>query len=202
MSDAMKTNEHCTPTEVRRHPAALLRRLGLRLMSLALVPLLTAAFVPLAAAAPPDGTYKFVKASGSITIGGDTTELTPKMIKELGIVNDAAIVVKNSKMRIDRNVMAKLLDKLETELGAEVETEISGPTSLTLRKTKKGWAGKTKRPVVVKFTITFQGETTSGNLNTHFNVKIVGRNLTLTTPVTGKALGQKLEAEAVSKFKR
>lgn len=199
--DAMKTNE-TIPRAPLACGAAPSPRHWLRLVAIMICSILAVVAAPIAAAAPPDGTYKFVTASGSLTLGGDTVELTPDMIRELGIVNDVAVTVRNQKVALNRKAIVKLLKKVEKELGAKVETSISGPTSVTLRKKGKGWTGKTAKPVVVKFSITYQGQTAQGVLRTHFVVNVVGKNLTMKTPITGKVLGQNLSAQAVAKFKR
>lgn len=202
MIDTMKTNEFCTPGPSISESKLRLPRFGWRPIAAAMVALLAVAAAPVAEAKAPDGKYKYVKASGTITIAGETQKLTRKSIEELGIVNKTVSKVKKSKLKIDRNVMDKLLGKLEKQLGAEVETTITGPKTVKLRKVGNKWKGKTKKPVKVDFTIKYQGQTYTGSMNMYFIAKIVGKKLTLTTEISGKMLGEKLEATAVSIFKR
>jgi len=172
------------------------------MMAFAVAALVALAAAPVATAGSPNGSYKFVKASGSVTLGGDTTELTSDMIEELGIINKAALQVKNNKVKLDRNAARKLITKLGKELGVPIETSVKGPKTVTLKKSGSSWKGKTSKPVVVKFSTTYEGEKIAGSLRSHFRIKVRGKKMTLETPITGSVLGYKIKAEAVSKFKR
>lgn len=198
----MKTNEQCTPNPSGLHAATGFPHPGMRLIVIAVLSILSLAIAPVARAGSPDGSYEFISATGSVTFAGETTRLGADEIAELGIANDATLQVKKKKVNLNRNAVAKLLKKLEKQFGAEVETTVTGPRTVKLRKTKKGWTGKTTRPVVVKFTVSYGGETFKGTLRSHFKVKVVGKKLTMTVPITGNLAGAKFKAKAVTKFKR
>ena len=199
----MKTNPHRTRPAPELEGARISVRRFSRLLASAAVALVALAAAPAAfAGSSPDGSYSFVKASGSATFAGETYELTPDMIDELGIVSKTSLKVKNRKVNLDRNAAKRLIDQLSKELGVPIDTTVKGPRTVTLRKSGASWTGRTKTPVVVKFSTTYAGEKISGTLRSHFKVKIRGKKMKMATPISGSVLGYKIKAEALAVFRR
>lgn len=157
---------------------------------------------PAAWAGPPNGTYRFVKATGSATYGGDTYQLTQDMIEQVGIGSSTKFRVRKNKMKIDRGAAERLIQELSTEYGIPVQTTIRGPKTLTLRKSGAKWVGKTSRPIVVNFSVSYSGMNISGTLRSHIGVSVRKKTMVMTTPITGSLLGETVKAKAVVTCKR
>lgn len=158
--------------------------------------------IPTLSAGAPNGTYTFVTASGSATVLGQTYELTPDMIDDFGIVSKTALKVKNNKVKLDRRMADKLIAMLGAQLNVPIQTSVTGPKTMTLKKSGKSWVGKTSRPIVVNFTTTYMNESITGSLRMRMNAKVTKKTMMMEIPITGSALGYNLQATAITKFKR
>lgn len=158
--------------------------------------------VPSASAAGPDGSYKLMKASGSLNVGGEVMDLDQEMIKNLIGASQGKIVVYQSRIKIDRKSAVKMMQKLGESLGFEVEATISGPKALTLKKSGRAYAGKTAQPVVVNLTVNTGFDDITGTIRSHFKVKVVGNTMVLDLPVTGELLGRNLTGQVKATLKR
>lgn len=129
-------------------------------------------------------------------------QLTPAMIQEMGVLKNGKITIANNRLQLNRAAAASIIKQLGNELGITFNTTITGPTYVQLNKVGTNYTGKTKTPVVVKFSTTYEGQKISGNLKTHFNAKVAGTTLTLTVPITGSALGYNLTGKLTITCKR
>lgn len=153
-------------------------------------------------AAGADGEYKFVTASGSATVAGETVELDDEILQQLGGLQNGKIVIKNNKLQLNRKAAQKLINQLAEEFGITVETTITGPTHVPLKKNGKAYTGSTAKPLVLEFSAVFEGQQISGNIKTFFDVKVKGKNLTLNVDVSGTALGGNLSGDITVKCKK
>ena len=144
-------------------------------------------------AAAPNGDYKFVKASGSITVAGETLKLDEEIVEQFAALKNGKITIRNNKLELNRNAASKIISQLGEELGMKFNVKITGPTYVQLRKSGKDWVGATTTPVTVKASTTYEGQKVSGVIKTHFKVRIEGKKLKLTIPITGSALGYNLK---------
>jgi hypothetical protein len=159
-------------------------------------------FFSTAFAAAPDGTYDFVKAKGSLTIGGETIKLPQELVQGIPAISEGSAKVKKGKMKLDRNTAASIIKALGKELDTRFEISITGPKSLKLRKKGKIYKGSTTKPIVVRFSATVEGEELSGTISNDFDVKIKGKTLTMKVPLKGSLLGEKFSGKLVVKMKR
>jgi hypothetical protein len=157
---------------------------------------------PAASAANPNGKYKFVRAHGTLSIGGEKIDIPQELVQELGALKNGKIVIKKKRLQLNRKAGAKIIKDLGKELGVPVKVDISGPSSVKLKKSKKTHRGGTKKPVIVKFKANYEGQDISGNLKTSFRAKVKGKTLTLTVPISGKILGEKLKGKLIIVGKR
>lgn len=151
---------------------------------------------PTALAAGPDGEYLLTSATGTITAGGETEELPQDLVQQLAASQSGGIVIKNSKITLDRKVVVRLLNQLKKEYGASVKYKLTGPTSIRFTKHGKAYTANTSKPVVVSFEIQHPSleETIVGKLKSDFDAKVKGKVLTLQIPISGKLMGEKVAA--------
>lgn len=178
-------------TTVTKHSGVLRRLLGTLALGLAMS--FTAA--PRLDAAPPNGEYKFVTASGKVTVAGETMVLDEDAIKQFAALRNGSIVISNNRLQLNRTAAVRLINQLGAQFGLKFNTTITGPTYVLLRKSGLNYAGATATPVVVKFSTTYEGQKISGVIRTHFRARVTGRYLYLTVPVTGSALGYNMKGE-------
>lgn len=145
-----------------------------------------------ARAAGANGDYKFVSASGSLTLAGETVQLNDDLLKQFGGLKNGKISIVENRLQINRKAVGKLINQLENELGIGIDASITGPTYVQLQKNGTVYTGATAKPVVLKFSTTFEGQKISGTIKFNFKVKVKGRDLTLNVPISGSALGYKL----------
>ncbi len=168
----------------------------LRSVAFATMAITALAASPFSFAGSPDGSYKFVKGSGYASFAGDRYDLDQDMIEDLGIVDRTSVRIAKKKMKISKKAATKLVDQLSAEYGVPVEMSVSGPNSITLQKSGRSWVGKTSRPIVVSFSANYSGMDITGKLKSQISVKIRGKKMVMTTPVSGSVLGEKFKAEA------
>lgn len=153
-------------------------------------------------AAAPNGSYKFVKASGSLTAAGETIRLDDDMIKNFAALKNGRLTIAKNRLQIDRTAALKAIKQLANQLGITFKTSITGPNTISLKKVGTSYSGQTSRPIVVKFSANYQGQAISGKISSNFKVKIKGRILTLTVPITGNVMGYGVKGKIVVTLKR
>lgn len=152
---------------------------------------------PVALAGGADGEYLLTSVSGTITLAGETEEIPQDIVQQFANLQNGGIVVKNNKISIDRKIAVRLINKLAKQYGADVDYDLSGPTSLKLNKNGKIFTGSTSKPVEVSFQISHPSidQVIKGSLKADFDAKVKGKVLTLHVPITGKIIGKKVSAD-------
>ncbi len=158
--------------------------------------------MPTASAAGADGVYKYVKASGTLSVGGQSITVTPEMLNQFGAIQNGRITISNNRVQLNRNAAANIIKQLGTQLGVVITVKITGPTYVQLHKSGLIYTGSTTTPVVVTFSTTYQGTKISGNIKTNYIAKVSGTTLTLKVPVTGTLLGKQLKGTMTVTCKR
>lgn len=194
----MKTQYPCTPYV----PHATGIKRFLRCVAFAAIAITALAASPFSFAGSPDGSYKFVKASGYASFGGQKYELTPEMLDNLGYIDQASFKITRKRMKIDIRSAKSLIDQLSKDYNVPVEISVSGPTRITLQKSGSIWLGKTSRPIVVTFSANYMDQQITGSLKSRISIKIRGKKMVMTTPVSGSVLGYKIKAEALTTWRR
>ena len=158
--------------------------------------------IPTASAAAPDGTYKFVKASGTLTLGGEALNLDEDMIRNIVGSTNGRVSVLQSQIKLNRTGAADMMKQIGESLGVNVEATISGPKALTLNKSGLSFIGKTTKPVVVNLKVSSGGLLITGFIRSNFKVVVQGRTMVMTVPVTGELLGKPLKGQVKATFRR
>lgn len=158
--------------------------------------------VPTATAAGPDGSYKLVKATGSLSAGGEVLDLDQAMIKNLIGASKGKIVVSKSRIKLDRGAAVKMMEELGESYGMDVEASISGPKAMTLKKKGRLFVGKTSKPVTVNFKVNTGYNVMTGTIRSHFKVKVRGKTMVVNVPVTGDLMGKSLKGQVKATCKR
>lgn len=159
--------------------------------------LVMAAPLPRAVAGGADGVYRLTRISGSLSANGETVTL-PKDLLKAAFLRNGRIRVEGNKVPIYRSKWAGLVDEFNY-LGFTGTAEVSGPSNLELQKSGDAYVGSTSRPVIVKLEGEFMGTDITLVMKVFFKGKLVGNTLTVTCPVTVKAVGL-LEAEGTIKL--
>lgn len=196
----MKTNLITRSSAVASAPGFAVSRLRSGVFShlltaLAFGMILSFTAAPRLEAAAPNGYYKFVKASGQFTVAGETMVLDEDTIKQFAALQNGKLTISNNRLQLNRSAASRIITQLGNQFGLKFNTTITGPTYVQLRKSGTSFVGATATPVVVKFSTTYEGQKISGSIRTHFKVKVTGRDLYLTVPVTGSALGYNLKGQ-------
>jgi hypothetical protein len=174
----------------------------LRNVAFATIAITALAASPFSFAGSPDGTYQFVKASGYASFGGQKYELTQDMLDQVGFIDQASFKIKRKRMKIDIESAKKLLDQLSQDYGVPIEVSVSGPSRIVLQKSGRTWVGKTSKPIAVKFSANYLDQEITGTLKSRISIKIRGKKMVMTTPITGSVLGYKIKAEALTTWRR
>ena len=146
-----------------------------------------------ALAGGPDGEYKFVSATGFVSFGGETREIRQEVVKEVAVIQNGKIVIKDNRLQINRKAAARIIKQIGDELRIGFETNITGPTYLKLHKTGKAYVGNSSRPVVVTFKGMVNDTKFWGRVDAGFMARAKGKTLELTIPISGSVLGHKLD---------
>lgn len=158
----------------------LMVALGVAMLSLFLSPVATAGV---------NGKYKYISASGSFSIAGQSVKISRNDMKAVMTNSAGYTVIKNGKIRFNAEDSDKLIKKSLKDAGLDLKISVSGPKTLKLRKSGKTYVGSGNKPVVVKIKGEVQGQSINGKLKYKFNPKVKGDKLTLNVPVSGSMMG-------------
>lgn len=161
---------------------------GRLLLAALSLPLLSLAAAP-QAHATANGTYDFKTARGTLLVEGESVDIPDSVIKRLARVVDGEIVIRGNTVRLRKHAAARIVEEAADEIDADVDTQVRGPNTLTLRKTDEGYAGRTSRPIVTTFEGDVFGENFDGRLNTRVFATVKGRTLRLIFRFSGDADG-------------
>lgn len=142
------------------------------------------AFPGIAHAVGADGTYRVTGGKGSFSSGGETRKIPKSVFNEITKGQSAAMVVRDQKLKINRNMAASFFQSLAQEQGVTVRPKVTGPSSITLLPAGSYFTGKTSSPILAKLSITDDGEKFSVIVKTNVSAVAKGDTLTLTTRFT------------------
>ena len=150
-------------------------------------------FLSPTAMAGVDGKYKVRSVTGSITVAGETVNLSPDDVKAIVANKGGNVVVRKKKIPFNteeaNQLVGKAFKKAFKNSGLDIRVKVRGPESLKLRKAGKKYVGKGIKPVVATFAGNVQGLSIDGTLRLKFNPKVKGKTLTFTVPISGSVAG-------------
>ena len=94
------------------------------------------------------------------------------------------MVVRDQKLKINRNLAASFFQSLAQEQGITVRPKVTGPSFITLMPVGNDFTGKTSNPIVAKLSGSDDGEKFSVIVKTNVSAVVKGDTLTLTTRFT------------------
>lgn len=162
------------------------------LVAISCAALVSLTAIPTLRAAAPNGPYQIVSATGGLKSAGQVIEMTKILAENFTISEfgkDPLFTIQKSRLNINRNGAVNLINALGERFGSRFDIDkVSGPQSILLKKSGKGYAGNTGRPIMVNFSIpTLTGERKRGVLKTVVSAKVVGKKLIITMPLKGSA---------------
>lgn len=156
-----------------------LSRLAFTAVSLSVVSL--AASPSTAQVVGADGNYRVTGGSGSLSSGGETRKIPKSVFNTIIKEQSGGIVVKNQKLKINRDMAALLLQSIAGNSSVITTSKVTGPSSITLVPTGSFFTGKTLQPIVAKFSGKDGGEKFSVTVKTYANATVKADAVTLTT---------------------
>jgi len=177
--------------------ASRLANFGRVLVATSCVSLVSFATVPAALAGGANGTYEFKRAYGTLKYGGKSVDIPESIVRRIAGVVQGDVIIRNQKLKLNRNASARIIKNLGKDLDFSVETSVSGPASLELTKTGNSYSGETRRPIVVSFDGNFHGEDFSGELVTGVTATLDNNKLKLVITFSGDALGDDFNGKVV-----
>ena len=138
-----------------------------------------------------NGKYKYVSASGSIRVAGESIKISGNDMKDIMANSSGFTVIKNGKIRIDAQEFEQLLQ----EPGVKLKISVTGPKSLKLRKAGNGYVGTGSKPVILTVKGKIEGQAISGKFKFNFKSKVQGDQLTFNVPVTGSMMGYPIRGQ-------
>lgn len=132
-------------------------------------------------AAGADGNYRVTGGKGSISINGQMQKIPKSVFNQITAEQAAGLVVKNQKIKVNRNLSAAFIQSLAKESDITLRAKVTGPSSITLAPAGSSFAGKTVRPIIAKLTGVDAGEKISVTVTTNVDATVKASTLTLTT---------------------
>lgn len=201
----MKTNSS-TPTLNPTQETAGISRLaktGRLLIATLCVSLVSFTAAPKAQAAPPNGSYEFQSASGSLRYDGDDVDIPKWLVKKVAGVVDGEIVIENNQLRVNKRGTVRLIEKFGDDIDVDVEAKASGPNNVVLVKTGTNtFSGKTTSPIVTSFEGDVFGEDFSGELISRVSATVQRKTLTIVIRFSGEAFGEDFSGRITITAKR
>ncbi len=142
---------------------------------------------PLAQAAPPNGVYKVTRVSGSVTVNNRVVEI-PQGILQDAFAQNGRITIRDNRIPLYRARWANVLEQFN-DLGLNGTLTTSGPSSVLLKPTANGFAGRTPKPVRLELEGDFIFTEVSLNMAMNFRAKVTGNTLTITSPISIMSTG-------------
>lgn len=159
------------------------------LLTTSCVSLVSFAAVPHAFAAAPNGDYEFTSASGSVKFDGKKINVSQRLIKNLAGVTNEKITIENRTLKIRRKALVSVVNNFADDFDIDVETKVSGPTSVTLSKSGNTFTGKTPQSIVASFDGSLLGKDFSGELKIRVAATVRRKTLTMVITFGGNAIG-------------
>ena len=174
-----------------------LANLGRLLLATLCVSLVSFTAAPKATAAAPNGVYQVTSASGTVKFGDDTIDLPASVAKRIADVTRGEITIRNKTLQLNKNATAKVVTRLADDLDIEVETTVSGPSSIVLSKVETTYKAKTAYPISTLIEGSFNGNDFTGQLDTEVRATVKGRTLKIVITFSGEALGKEFSGKLV-----
>ncbi len=190
----MKTNFIATPLKPSfpRHPISRPSRLsGLSkaLLATTCVSLVSFAAIPEAQAGKVNGTYEVKTTHGSLEYAGHDIDVPDALVQRIVRAANGEITIRNRTLKLRKKGAVNIVEEIADDLHVDVETSVTGPSSVKLQKLENVAKGRTSRPVVVSFEGDVFGEDFSGKLITRVRAIVKGRTLTIVVRFSGDAVG-------------
>ena len=146
---------------------------------------------PAALAGGADGIYKPTHVSGSVGLAGKTYNLPLGPLKD-ALLKKGLVWVRNNRIPIQRDKWGKVLEEMGL-FGIRGKAAVSGPGEMVFRKTRKGYAGRAKDPIVVKIRGRYKRLPVTMTLRTRLESTVEGDVFRVNAPVEITVIGLSLK---------
>jgi hypothetical protein len=131
--------------------------------------------------------YKATELEGYITFAGRKMDLPLKPLRA-ALLKDGYVVVTKNRIPIAKTNWEKVLENLKFK-GITGRAVASGPSDVVLTKTRFGYRGKAKRPLVIVQRGKYHFIKVTVTMRTNLETEIINGNLTIKSPIKVQALG-------------
>jgi hypothetical protein len=131
--------------------------------------------------------YKATALEGYIKFAGRRFDLPLKPLRD-ALLKDGHVVVTKNRIPIGKADWSKVLENLKFK-GITGSAMASGPSDVVLRKTRLGYRGRAKRPLVIVQRGKYHFIKVTVTMRTNLETEIIDGNLTMKAPIKVQALG-------------
>ncbi len=164
------------------------------LLGVSCVSLVSLAPSPQALAQGVNGDYEFTKAFGTLKFDGESVDIPESLVKRIAGVVKGDITIRNRKLKLKKSGTADIIEELADDLDIDVDTSVSGPSNVRLKRSGNTFSGETSRPIVVNFDGDFFDELFdddfSGKLVTSVAAEVKNGRLKVIVRFSGDADGE------------
>ncbi len=166
------------------------------------VSLISFAAIPQAQAANVNGTYEVKRTTGTVRLDGRNLDIPDSLVRKIAGVVKGEVTIQNNTLKLKKKGAVKVVDKVADKLHVDVETSVTGPSSVKLRTSGDVKKGHTLKPIVVSFEGEVLNKEFSGELVTRVRAKVEGATLTIVVRFSGEAEGSDFNGEVKIVAKR
>ena len=138
-----------------------------------------------------DGIYKPTRVSGSVGLAGKTYNLPLGPLRD-ALLKKGLVWVCNNRIPIQRAKWGKVLEEMGL-FGIRGKAAVAGPGEMVFRKTRKGYAGRAKEPIVVKIRGRYKRLPVKMTMRTRLESTVEGDIFTVNAPVEITVIGLSLK---------
>ena len=131
--------------------------------------------------------YKATAVEGYIKFAGKQFDLPLRPLRA-ALLKDGYVVVTKNRIPISKTNWEKVLENLKFK-GITGSAIASGPSDIVLKKTRFGYRGKAKRPLVIVQRGKYHFVRVTVTMRTNLETEIIGGKLTMKAPIKVQALG-------------
>ena len=131
--------------------------------------------------------YKATVVEGYIKFVGQKKALPLKSLRA-ALLKDGYVVVTKNRIPIEKTNWSKVLENLKFK-GITGRAVASGPSDVVLTKTRFGYRGRAKRPLVIVQRGKYHFIKVTVTMRTNLETEIIGGKLTMKAPIKVQALG-------------
>ncbi len=153
------------------------------------VSLVTFGAIPQAQAANVNGKYEVKQTTGSVRLDGHNLHIPDSLVRKIAGVVKGDVTIENDTLKLKKKGTAKVVDKVADRLHVDVETSVTGPSSVKLRTSGDVKKGHTSKPITTSFEGEVFNKDFSGELVTRVSAKVEGNTLTIVVRFSGDAEG-------------